>query len=75
MTGTPDPLTGMAVDLGVIDAAVAYGGNQDTNRKVLVYLRELKDEAILCVANLSRAAQPVEQGSGSYNTNFILKCK
>jgi len=30
------------------------------NRKVLVYLRELKDEAILCVANLSRAAQPVE---------------
>src|SRR5207237_1409331 len=32
------------------------------NRKVLVYLRELKDEAILCVANLSRAAQPVELG-------------
>src|SRR3954465_10353941 len=34
------------------------------NRKVLAYLRELgegpKAEAILCVANLSRAAQPVE---------------
>jgi len=34
------------------------------NRKVLAYLRELGDgphaEAILCVANLSRAAQPVE---------------
>jgi maltose alpha-D-glucosyltransferase/alpha-amylase len=30
------------------------------NRKVLAYLRELKDEAILCVGNLSRAAQPVE---------------
>jgi maltose alpha-D-glucosyltransferase/alpha-amylase len=30
------------------------------NRKVLAYLRELNDEAILCVANLSRAAQPVE---------------
>jgi len=30
------------------------------NGKVLAYLRELKGEAILCVANLSRAAQPVE---------------
>jgi maltose alpha-D-glucosyltransferase/alpha-amylase len=30
------------------------------NRKVLAYLRELDDEAILCVANLARAAQPVE---------------
>jgi maltose alpha-D-glucosyltransferase/alpha-amylase len=30
------------------------------NRKVLAYLRQLGDEAILCVANLSRAAQPVE---------------
>ncbi len=30
------------------------------NRKVLSYLRELKDEAVLCVANLSRTAQPVE---------------
>jgi len=30
------------------------------NRKVLAYIRELGDEAILCVANLSRAAQPVE---------------
>jgi maltose alpha-D-glucosyltransferase/alpha-amylase len=30
------------------------------NRKVLAYLRELGDEAILCVANLARSAQPVE---------------
>ncbi|MGH8668433.1 MAG: putative maltokinase, partial [Burkholderiales bacterium] len=30
------------------------------NRKILAYLRELNDEAILCVANLSRSAQPVE---------------
>ena len=30
------------------------------NRKVLAYLRELGDEAILCVANLGRSAQPVE---------------
>ena len=30
------------------------------NRKVLAYLRELGSEAILCVGNLSRSAQPVE---------------
>jgi maltose alpha-D-glucosyltransferase/alpha-amylase len=30
------------------------------NRKVLAYLREIRDEAILCVANLARTAQPVE---------------
>ena len=30
------------------------------NRKVLAYLRELDSEAILCVANLGRSAQPVE---------------
>jgi maltose alpha-D-glucosyltransferase/alpha-amylase len=30
------------------------------NRKVLVYLREYGDDTILCVANLSRSAQPVE---------------
>jgi maltose alpha-D-glucosyltransferase/alpha-amylase len=30
------------------------------NRKVIAYLREHDDESILCVANLSRSAQPVE---------------
>jgi len=30
------------------------------NRKILAFLREYEDEAILCVANLSRSAQPVE---------------
>ena len=30
------------------------------NRKILSYLRELNEEAVLCVANLSRSAQPVE---------------
>ena len=30
------------------------------NRKVLAYVRETDDEAILCVANVSRAAQAVE---------------
>ncbi len=30
------------------------------NRKVLAYLRRYKDELVLCVANLSRFAQPVD---------------
>ena len=30
------------------------------NRKVLAYVRSYEDETILCVANLSRTAQPVE---------------
>ncbi len=30
------------------------------NRKILAYLRELDDELVLCVANLSRFAQPVQ---------------
>ncbi len=30
------------------------------NRKILAYLREIGEDTILCVANLSRSAQPVE---------------
>jgi len=30
------------------------------NRKILAYLREFADDTLLCVANLSRSAQPVE---------------
>ena len=36
------------------------------NRKVLAYLREFGDEAILCVANLGRSAQPVELDLSRY---------
>jgi maltose alpha-D-glucosyltransferase/alpha-amylase len=36
------------------------------NRKVLAYVRELGDEVILCVANVSRAAQPVELDLGRF---------
>jgi maltose alpha-D-glucosyltransferase/alpha-amylase len=36
------------------------------NRKVLAFLRELGDEAILCVANLARSAQPVELDLARY---------
>src|SRR5580658_8233205 len=33
---------------------------EPSNRKVLAYLRTYRDEQVLCVANLSRFAQPVE---------------
>jgi maltose alpha-D-glucosyltransferase/alpha-amylase len=33
---------------------------EPSNRKILAYLRRYQDEQILCVANLSRFAQPVE---------------
>ncbi len=36
------------------------------NRKILAYLREYGDDAILCVANLSRSAQPVELNLASF---------
>ena len=31
-----------------------------SNRKILAYIREYQNEKVLCVANLSRFAQPVE---------------
>src|ERR1700704_4924721 len=36
------------------------------NRKILAYLREFGDDTILCVANLSRSAQPVELNLSSF---------
>jgi maltose alpha-D-glucosyltransferase/alpha-amylase len=36
------------------------------NRKVLVYVRQLGEEIILCVANLSRTVQPVELEMSRY---------
>jgi maltose alpha-D-glucosyltransferase/alpha-amylase len=37
-----------------------------TNRKILAYIREYKNEKVLCVANLSRFAQPVELDLAAY---------
>ncbi|HSD97381.1 MAG TPA: maltose alpha-D-glucosyltransferase [Sulfuricaulis sp.] len=39
---------------------------QPGNRKILVYLRKHGEETILCVANLSRTAQPVELDLSRY---------
>lgn len=36
------------------------------NRKILAYLREYGDQTLLCVANLSRTAQPVELDLSAY---------
>ncbi|HRD66012.1 MAG TPA: maltose alpha-D-glucosyltransferase [Candidatus Competibacter sp.] len=36
------------------------------NRKILAYVRSYADEVVLCVANLSRSAQPVELDLRSY---------
>jgi maltose alpha-D-glucosyltransferase/alpha-amylase len=36
------------------------------NRKILAYLREFGEDTILCVANLSRSAQPVELDLGAF---------
>ncbi len=38
-----------------------------SNRKVLAYVREDGDEIVLCVANLSRFAQPAQLDLGDYN--------
>jgi maltose alpha-D-glucosyltransferase / alpha-amylase len=37
-----------------------------TNRKILAYIREYQNEKVLCVANLSRFAQPVELDLAAY---------
>ena len=36
------------------------------NRKILTYLREYRDQILLCVANLSRSSQPVELNLREY---------
>ena len=43
------------------------------NRKILAYLRELDGEAILCVTNLSRAAQAVELDLARFKTRVPVE--
>ncbi len=57
--------------LAVRKTSRAFGRGRITflrpgNRKVLAYLREYGEEAILCVANVSRSAQPVELDLARY---------
>src|SRR5262249_455188 len=51
--------------LAVRHGSKAFGRGRITflrpgNRKILAYVREYGDDAVLCVANLARSAQPVE---------------
>ena len=43
------------------------------NRKILAYLREYGEEIILCVANLSRSAQPVELDLAKYKGRIPIE--
>ena len=57
--------------LAVRKGSKAFGRGRLTflspgNRKILAYLREYREEAILCVANLGRSAQPVELDLGRF---------
>lgn len=57
--------------LAVRSSSHAFGRGQFTmlhpgNRKILAYLREHGDDLVLCVANLSRVAQPVELDLGAW---------
>jgi maltose alpha-D-glucosyltransferase/alpha-amylase len=57
--------------LAVRSSSRAFGRGRFTmlhpgNRKVLAYVREFEDDVILCVANVSRTAQPVELALGAY---------
>ena len=57
--------------LTVRSSSQAFGRGRFTmlhpgNRKILAYLRELDDEVVLCVANVSRVAQPVELELSAY---------
>jgi len=57
--------------LAVRSSSHAFGRGQFTmlhpgNRKVLAYVRDREEDVILCVANLSRVAQPVELELGQW---------
>ncbi|HEX8989206.1 MAG TPA: maltose alpha-D-glucosyltransferase [Rhodocyclaceae bacterium] len=57
--------------LAVRDANKGFGrGNlsflRAGNRKILAFVREYGDDALLCVANLARSAQPVELDLGRF---------
>ena len=57
--------------ISIVKAHRAFGRGslrfyQPVNRKVLAYLRIHEDQTVLCVANLSPSAQPVELGLGEF---------
>jgi maltose alpha-D-glucosyltransferase/alpha-amylase len=64
--------------LAVRKTSQAFGRGQRRflkpgNRKILAYLREYGDDTILCVANLSRSAQPVELNLAPYKGRVLVE--
>lgn len=64
--------------LAVRSSSQAFGRGRFTmlhpgNRKVLAYVREHGGEVILCVANLSRMAQPVELALAAWKTRVPVE--
>ena len=64
--------------LAVRSSSQAFGRGRFTmlhpgNRKVLAYVREYGDDVILCVANLSRMAQPVELELGTWKARVPVE--
>jgi maltose alpha-D-glucosyltransferase/alpha-amylase len=43
------------------------------NRKILAYIREWQGQSLLCVANLSRTAQPVELDLSAYKGRVLVE--
>jgi maltose alpha-D-glucosyltransferase/alpha-amylase len=64
--------------LAVRSSSHAFGRGSFTmlhpgNRKVLAYVREHGDDTILCVANVSRTAQPVELDLGTWKSRVPVE--
>jgi maltose alpha-D-glucosyltransferase / alpha-amylase len=64
--------------IGVRKSTLAFGRGSMTfirpaNRSVLAYVRQLGDEAILCVANLSRSAQATELDLSAFKDRVPLE--
>jgi maltose alpha-D-glucosyltransferase/alpha-amylase len=71
-------LSAMKKLIAVRKSTLAFGRGTMTfirpaNRAVLVYVRQLGDEAILCVANLSRSAQATELDLSAFKDRVPLE--
>ncbi len=71
-------LNWMRRTIAVRKSAQAFGRGTMTflyprNRKILAYLREYEDETILCLFNLSRAAQAVEFDLAAYKGSVPIE--
>jgi maltose alpha-D-glucosyltransferase / alpha-amylase len=64
--------------ISIVKAHRAFGRGslrfyQPANRKILAYLRSYEDQTVLCVANLSPSAQPVELNLQEYRGHVPIE--